>query len=254
MRLIALVCVFCLVLPTFAQDDPPPCDIDLQDAAAALIRAQAQASSGDGAAALATIADVQAALNAIQSNCAGITPAAEATDEPEPEVTDDSPFPTQVYTANDNAYSFLMPADWIYSTREGTVFAGTTEAAANVLTVVNGSLPPGQQGATISIGTMDEIAPILDTSGGVREIVTAYQNAFFNDFNFNVEQATAYTIPGDREALGFRFSALDYEGLLLAFRLDASNLGLVLVLSAPGEGDALEELATFIAGSVGPPR
>lgn len=253
-----------LGMPAQAQDSTPtPCDIDLSEAAALLTQAQAQASSGNTETALATLADVQARLDAIRSACRGgqdgerqaeTTPATEA-----PAATPTSRLPAesveitppkgyQAYQSPRGDFAFAYPADWTYFTEGTTVFTGVNEQVAQAITSADGTLSAGQQGAAVVVGQPGELLTSASEGATPAEIAEAYR-ATLTDIGFEAGDVTETSV-GDQPGVRLTFSTPGFDGLLLAFQLSDSQLGLVLGTAAPGERDDLSPIAQTIAESI----
>lgn len=142
-------------LAAFAQD----CEINLTDAIIALTQAQANATSGDTAAALTAITDVQATLDAVRENCP-LAAAATSFDL------------SETFTAPDELFSFSYPAGWYEAEyHEGMDWAQMLAnsnplflaiSAGGTMTVLSEEMPPayspyaviaGVQSVTVIVGS-----------------------------------------------------------------------------------------------------
>lgn len=230
-----------------AQDEtPPPCDIDLSDTAALLVQAQAAASSGETDTALDTLAAVRAELDAIEAACG---------DDETPAVTQSAaaelapPDGYQVYEAPDGDFAFAYPQDWTQFTENGTVFTGTSEAAATAITRGASTLTGTEQGAAVVVGTPPELVASAAADATPGDIADVYR-ATLDDLGFDADDVTETTIQGETGAQ-VTFSAPGYDGLLLTFPIpDTSTFGLVMASAAPDQREALESITRTIAESI----
>jgi hypothetical protein len=122
-------------LAAFAQD----CDINLTDSIIALTQAQANATSGDTAAALSAITGVQATLDTIREGCP---------------LTAETTFDlSETFTAPDDLFSFNYPAGWFEAEYHDGMDWEQMLASSNPLflaisaggtmTVLSEEMPPG---------------------------------------------------------------------------------------------------------------
>ncbi|TVR19480.1 MAG: hypothetical protein EA396_12480 [Anaerolineaceae bacterium] len=247
--IVAFLCFALVNISDAAESEPPPCDIDLSQSAALLVRAQAQASAGDNAAALRLMDEVVAALDAIAATCAGITDAdspAPPADDPT-SATDET---TQTYTPPEGTFSAEFPAEWQLSGDAFSVLAGTSDNAITALTLIDVPLRRGDRGAAVVIGTPDMLAPDVVAGGGVDDIIAAFRRTFTDDFGLSIGAPQDLSV-NEREGQGFRYNTAGYSGLLLAAPLDDDDtFMLILVIAVTGEDADLPTLALDIAASV----
>lgn len=256
-RLMTLVLFLLPLTVVIAQDEPPPCDIDLSDVAASLIQAQAEASGGDSDAALATLDDVLAQIVAIQAACDGQTDAApEPSADIEPEATPDAEpvelpsGPRETYVSPMGQFSFEHPADWVLIEEGLTVFAGSSQQAASAMTAPDGVVPSGDVGAAVVIGTAPDIAPNTPVGSSPEVIASAYQTTFNFDLGYTVSQTGAVSINGQTGS-AFNFAAPGFDGVVIVFDLGAADaLALVLAVAPVNNMAVADDLARDIAESV----
>lgn len=256
MRYLLLILALLLAAPVLAQtddDDDNPCAIDLSTAAALLVRAQAQASADDTAAALTTLAEIESLLRDIRSGC-DLSPALEPTPEPDadpatpaPEsTTEPEPPTTQTYTDPNGTFAFDYPLGWVALSDGLTVFTGTTEAAARAMTQPDGVVSAGQAGAAVAVGDAATLAPTVSSSAGVTAVIDAYRSALGVDLNYGVSDVvTLDTLDGAR----FAFEAPGFDGVLSVIALD-DTLALVLTVAPVGQMSEAVTLADDVLASL----
>lgn len=246
-----LLCLLVVAWPLHAQTDNAPCEIDLSEVVALMVRAQAQASAGNTSNALRLLDDVQARLNRISAGCSE----ASAQVRPTPPSDEDAPSQstitgdTQTYTAPQNRFSVTFPATWTFTGDAASLLAGTNQDVINALTLVDAQLARGERGVAVVVGTPDELAPNVTRSADIDAIIAAYQVTFVNDLGLSIGGAEQINI-GDREGRGFRYTTAGYSGLLITAPLEDDLFLLVLAIAPPGDDLDLPGVALRIAQSV----
>lgn len=209
------------------------CEIDLTDSIIALTQAQADATSGDTAAALSTITGVQAQLENIRRSCP-LTAA---------ETTFDL---TETFTTPDDLFSFSYPAGWFeaeyYKGRDfetmfatvnpddvplptgGTVSVSSAAIASNYSPYV---ALPGQQSVSVVVGTPLQLFMEL---GLYSEDLAESLIAGEMDFTAVAVEMEA-RINGSELAPELVVTSIDADRPTVAFeaRSDATDITLVLV-------------------------
>lgn len=246
-------------LPAYAQSGT--CVIDLSSAAATLVQAQAQASSGDNPAALAKLRELQAQIDAIIANCEGATvtlPDSTAT----PTATDPLPLFTNTpqasattppiarrFTAQNGVLSFLLPAGWVANEQGNSVFIGASADTANAVSQFN---PPvgAELGAGLIVGTPQQLAPTLREGANFVDVLVAYRSQLnLNGFTTSddLTPVTWRDNPGGK----FVFLSPSIAGVMQVIDLQSSGLHLlVFVTSQPEQSGELEALLTELLDSV----
>ncbi len=245
-------------LPTYAQSGT--CVIDLSSAAATLVQAQAQASSGDNPAAIAKLRELQAQIDAIIANCdwTATTSLPDNTPiptEPLPLLTNTpQPRPTippiaRRFTAQNGVLSFLLPAGWVANEQGNSVFIGASADTANAVSSFN---PPigTELGAGLIVGTPQQLAPTLREGANFVDVLVAYRSQLnLNGFTTS-EDLTPVTWrdnPGGR----FIFASPTITGIIQVIDLQSSELHLLIfVASQPEQSGQLEALLIELLDSV----
>jgi len=246
-------------LPTYAQSGT--CVIDLSSAAATLVQAQAQASSGDNPAAIAKLRELQAQIDAIIANCEGATvtlPDSTATPtvtEPLPLFTNTpQPRPTippiaRRFTAQNGVLSFLLPAGWVANEQGNSVFIGASADTANAVSLFN---PPvgTELGAGLIVGTPQQLAPTLREGANFVDVLVAYRSQLnLNGFTTSEDliPVTWRDNPGGR----FVFASSSISGVIQVIDLQSSDLHLLIfVASQPEQSGQLETLLIELLDSI----
>lgn len=241
MRLLFLLFLF--TFPVMSQDDDDACKIDLSPIAAQLMQAQAAASEGNTADALAMIDTIQAQLDSIATACqtgeAISPPPATPTSTPEPE--------TQTgQKAILGSYQFELPADWVIVDGDGVTLTGPTEGAARAIIRPNGFLRETEQAAAIVMGDTTIIAPDLPSTTTAREIVALYLQTFANDFLFTIVTDVEEITLGDHTVQQFSFNAPGYSGFVAATELDDNIFLLVITAAAVDQFPLAEDVLNTI--------
>ena len=217
------------------------CQIELEEAAAVLMRAQAAAGRGDLPIALGYIERADARLAAIVGRC----------DLPAVEITLDL---EAVYTALNNSFSLRYPAGWVVGGESadaagGGVVIGSDAASASALETAQPVLEPGAQGVLIAYGTPDALAGglnILDTL----EAVAGYYEALIAA-QFIVRGDLNYVLLGGRPAARFDFTGGSFDGTLIVVEvIPGERYAVVAASAAPGELSAQRPLFEAIAASI----
>lgn len=258
-RLIYLCYTLCLlgILTNFSQAQTgDSCLIDLSAAAASLVQAQARASSGDTAAAIAKIRELQAQLDAIVANCDGTTsaniqptPAPSETDQPSATATT-PPIPTR-FTASNGILSFRLPAGWTSFEQGNSVFIGTSQTTAQGL--VQFSPPIGDDlGAGLVLGTTKQLAPTIRDGGNFVDVLVAYQSQLRLG-GYTVSDELTPTTWQNNPAGRFIFQNSSMAGIMQVIELQPEADGLhllVFIVSTPSNSDLLEGSLTDLLDSI----
>lgn len=258
-RLICLCYTFCLLgILTFSghAQTGDSCLIDLSAAAASLVQAQARASSGDTAAAIAKIRELQAQLDAIVANCDGATsstiqptPAPAETNQPSATATA-PPIPTR-FTASNGILSFRLPAGWVSFEQGNSVFIGTSTTTAQGL----GQFTPpigDNLGAGLVLGTTKQLAPTVRTGANFVDVLVAYQSQLRLG-GFSVSEELTPTTWQNNPAGRFIFQNTSMSGIMQVIEFEAEANGLhllVFVVSAPSNSGQLETSLTDLLDSI----
>ncbi len=256
-RLIYVCYALCLLgiltLSSHAQTGDS-CLIDLSAAAASLVQAQAQASSGNIAAAIAKIRELQAQLDAIVANCDDATsttiqPTPAETDQPSATATT-PPIPTR-FTASNGILSFRLPAGWASFEQGNSVFIGTSTITAQGL--VQFTPPLGDNlGAGLILGTTKQLAPTVRDGANFVDVLVAYQSQLRLG-GFSVSEELTPTTWQNKPAGRFIFQNTNMAGIMQVIELQAETDGLhllVFVVSTPSNRDVLEATLTELLDSV----
>jgi|GEM_PF-3277386 len=242
---LVLIIGLLIVLPTSAQDEPSPCDLDLSGAAADLIRAQDASSRGDVAQALAILTAVQADLAAVTERCL-----IQADVTPEPEITLGATLTAENFTLS-------YPQDWVTETSsENTVFLGNSSEAVDLLRSSLPNAQPGQQGMIVVVGDAVAVSAgaIFDPTSDLPldEVLTAFINGAVTQSGFTAGTQIDLVI-NDLPAVLVAFSGATFDGYFIMMRVAPEGAGryaLLAGVAAPSEGEALPPILRAMAESV----
>lgn len=259
-KLIALT-IFLIALwslPASAQTGA--CIIDLSSAAATLVQAQAQASSGDNPAALAKLRELQAQIDAIIANCEGATttsantpappptePVALFTNTPQPSPT--IPATASEFTSANGLLTFTLPAGWQTFERGNSLFIGASLDTANAVSEFR--TPVGDElGAGIIIGTPQELAPTLREGANFVDVLVAYRSQLALS-GFTTSDDLTPTTWNDNPGGRFIFLSQSLSGIIQVIDLQNNNTHLLIfVASNPDMTGVLEGLLEQLLASL----
>jgi hypothetical protein len=197
--LLALVLSVCLLAaPAVISAQDAPCDIDLQDVAALVVRAQAEASAGDTSAALATLDGIQDAIDAIESACDG-TGVAAATPAPEPTAPPLTADGLATFVSADGVLRFNYPPDWLIYDSGAANWAEATIIMGDTF-FVSGALVPGlnYQGVQLYIGDAAWVSLQSDMADDatLEDIVAALRETYETSEDYEVIASEAVELGG----------------------------------------------------------
>lgn len=228
------------------------CFIDLSAAAASLVQAQARASSGDTAAALAKLRELQAQLDVIIANCEGmipqnIVPPPDVIAQPTATATT-PPIPTR-FTATNGILSFLLPAGWVAIEQGNSVFIGSSATTAQGLSQF--TPPVGDNlGAGLILGTPRQLAPTVRTGANFVDVLVAYQSQLRLG-GFAVGDELTPVSWQNKPAGRFIFQNNAMAGIMQVIDLQSDDLHLLIfIMSAPTYVDALETTLNDLLDSI----
>lgn len=248
--IIISISVLCMGVVSIQAQTRGNCVIDLSAAAATLVQAQAQASSGDTTAAIAKIQELQAQLDVIIRNCDSATtsttttspsPTIPATEIMMPTATPTSPTTPTRFTTSNDLLSVLVPAGWSVLDQGNSVFIGTSEAVAQGLSQFNP--PTGDEvGAGFILGTTSQIAPTVRRGGNFVDVLIAYQTQL-RQGGYAVSDELTPTTWQDKPAGWFAFQNNRMAGVMQVIELQPDGLHLlILVVSSADNRDSLQTI------------
>jgi hypothetical protein len=231
--ILTLSCVFI----TGAQGQS--CEIDLSDAAAQLMRAQAAAAGGDADAGLAQIAEVRAALATITTGCA------------ETGIEAGVLLENQLIVPN-GSFAFDYPSGWVTGTFSpspggGGMFVGSSTPAVQALNTNVPQMQSGQQALVVAVGT-PELLGADDETSSLETVLTSFASRALVQYEL-VGELELSTM-GDETIGRMAFSGETFEAVLVGRQIDDDLYAIVVGVSAPGELDALRPTADAVALSV----
>ncbi|MDX2078899.1 MAG: hypothetical protein SFZ02_20870 [bacterium] len=245
-----LLCLCLLLLQTATYAQTGICYIDLSSAAATLVQAQAQASSGDTASAIGKLRELQAQIDAIIAGCEGTTTNSNAPLPTNTPLATPVPALDTVYVSENGLLSFVLPGGWVVFEEGNSVFIGTTENTTQALTQFNSPITGTDRGAALVLGTTQQLAPTLRQEGNFVDVLVAYQSQLgLVGFTMS-EELTPITfrdLPGGR----FTIQNENFSGIIQVIELQPNGLHLLLfVASAPDRASELETFLTDLLDSV----
>jgi hypothetical protein len=257
--LLALGVMIALFPVATSQAQSQSCNnVDLSTVAALVFQAQTGFSSGDHNTGLDRLAQAQALISVIQSNCgdnrASVAPTAiPQSTQPAPQSTEPTtatPAPIiegdQVYNAPDGLFSVTFPASWVSSAGDRSLLIGTSQEALVSLTLVSNPLASGERGATILVNHADVLVPNAETTD---QIIDFYQRMFNSDLSVAVGTPQPITVD-ERAGQGFRYTTEEYSGFFLVVPLDEEEMLVLFAIAPLGEDVTLPTEAIEIAKQV----
>ncbi len=239
-------------------------NVDLSTVGALIFQAQAGFSSGEQSIGLDRLAQAQALIAVIQSNCGDnrAVPAPTAIPQPtsvDPTATPDeidaptaTPSPVlnlageQVYNAPDGVFSVTFPANWVYSAGDRSILIGSNQNALVSLTLVSNALATGERGATIIVNQAGVLVPEAETA---EQIIDFYQRMFNSDLSVLVGDPQPITV-GEQTGQGFRYTTEEYSGFLLVAPLAEQEMLVLFAIAPLGEDVTLPAEAIALANNV----
>lgn len=233
--LIIAVVMILTAIPAFAQESA--CEIDLSEVETLLLEAQVAVVAGDTSGALDRIAEMQAALDVIASDCTAGEIALEET-----------------FEAPDGSFTLNYPEGWVEDTEafaDGIIFLGSSPEALDAATNAEPEpvITSGQQIIGVLTGDADILLSTVEEDAELEEILVAIAGDLKEQYPATSD--ISYFSVNDRRAGQFEFRGDSFEALILIIEIRAgeSYVGLVGV-AAPDELDALLPLINRVAESV----
>lgn len=239
MRLKLVLLVFALLvvgtLPIAAQNGL--CQVDLSQVNALLTRAQAAASSGDQAAALALINRADGLLAALETRC----------DLPTVEL---SAGLGEAFTGN--GFTLHLPPGWTADTEAaaGTLLIGSTPEAAALMAGAEPALPGGQAGMLIAFGTPAQLSGGTLRTGGLEAVARYYRIVLSSQYLLRGDP-TYYLLDG-KPVAQMEFSGVGFEGQTLIIETSPGLYAVVAAAAPRGEAGDLLPITQAVAASITP--
>lgn len=223
------------VLPAAAQNSL--CQVDLSQVNALLTRAQAAASSGDQAAALALINRADDLLAALEMRC----------DLPVIEASVDL---GETYAGD--GFTLRLPVGWAADTEAaaGALLIGNTPEAAALMAGAEPALASGQAGMLIAFGTPAQLSSGTLRAGGLEAVARYYRIVLGSQYLLRGDPI--YALLEGKPVAQIGFSGTGFEGQTLIIET-APGLYAVVASAAPrGETGDLLALTQAVAASITP--
>jgi len=232
-----------IIIPAHAQTNT--CYIDLSAAAATLVQAQAQASSGDNATAIAKLRELQAQLDTIIANCEGNAQDNTRSAPTTPPITSTD----TIFVTDDGILSFVLPAGWGILERDNSIFIGTSVLTAESLSQFGA--PIGTElGAALVLGTPAQLVPNIRAGANFVDVLVAYQSQLGLS-GFETSEELIHVLWRDSPSGRFDFQNIAMSGIMQVIELQPEGLHLlVFVASTLDNSGNLEVFLTDLLDSV----
>lgn len=215
--------------PIFSQDTT--CDIDLSDIAVLLIQAQDAAGAGDQTTALSLLAEAEAQIGALRTECGGALGA------------------FNTFVTSNAEFRFNYPADYAFFERNRTTFiVATSENARDLFFETGPEFPAGEQAIGVLIGDARQVG---GNRGDDLEAITAGYADQLTETGYETADVAEITL-GENAATRLDFSGEGFSSALIVIDLGDDSFAVVIGTGAADEFDALEPIILGIATSVEP--
>lgn len=234
--LLALVLLLAVgLVPAAAQNSL--CRVDLSEVNALLTRAQAAASSGDQAAALALINRADGLLAALEARCDLVSVAVSA------ELGDE-------FAAD--GFTLRLPAGWSANTETapGSLLIGSTPEATASMSNAEPALAGGQSGMLIAFGTPSQLTGGTLRAGDLEALARYYQIVLSSQYL--LRGAPSYYLLEGKPAAQLEFSGTGFEGQTLIIETSPGLFAVIAAAAPRGEAAALLPITQAVATSIMP--
>lgn len=232
------------------------CNIDLSEATALMTQAQAKVSSGDQAAALALLKQVQQKLEQIAQQCS-----ANAENPADIKLT-------QKYTDTGGNYTLNYPDGWITSSLPGpqneikTILFASDQATVNAL--ANNKATSVLKGVAVAVGTRQQVLTQLGAYDKTKTYDQMDVKTLVGTITAGIPPSSGGTFGAiesvkvnDREAAeaSLVFTATNgaggsYDGVLLVVKLSNDKIAALVGVITPGQEKSIEPLTRAMAATI----
>jgi hypothetical protein len=232
--LLALVLLVVGALPAAAQSSL--CRVDLSQVTALLTRAQAAASSGDQAAALALINRADDLLAAAENRCD--LPVVEMTAELGDEFAGDG-------------FTLRLPQGWSANAdATGSLVIGSSPEAVNAMAAAEPELASGQAGMLIAFGTPAQLSGGALRQGDLDALARYYQIVLGGQYL--LRGAPNFYVLEGKPAAQMEFSGSNFEGHVVIIETSPGLYAVVAAAAPRAEAGLLLPVTQAVAASIMP--
>lgn len=255
--IVLIVLMGSYIVPVGAQATAEPCNIDLSQASALMTQAQAKASSGDTAGALALLDDATKAISDIKAGCsAAVVPELTAT-----------------YKEPNGIYTMSFPEGWVTTALPGNSGSESPEkpilfaSDSAVFKALTDNKPIGKsQGVVVYVGTAKQVAMSVGafksdanydamTSAKLIATIIVAQTSSSTSFGeiekldpINDHEAAQTTVAFNDSKGGQAI----VKGNLIIIQYSKAQFALLLSLASPDQPDSATAIALAMAKSLKP--